>query len=64
MKYAPYCKRGKRRCSISKKCVTKRGQRSTKKCRKGSRKCANGLCYKKNKSSTSRDKFTAKYGKK
>ena len=64
MASAPYCKTGKRRCSVSKKCVTKKGTRSTKKCSKGSRKCANGLCYKKNKSSKSRRRFTAKYGKK
>ena len=64
MSSAPYCKTGKRRCSVSKKCVTKKGSRSTKKCNKGSRKCANGLCYRKHKSSKSRRRFTAKYGRK
>lgn len=63
MPSAPYCKKGSRRCSVSKKCVTNKGSRSTKKCNKGSRKCSNNFCYKKNKSSKSRMRFTAKYGK-
>lgn len=63
MTYAPYCKNGSRRCPINKKCVTKSGHRSTKKCVKGSRKCANGFCYKRSKSGKSRRRFTAKYGK-
>ena len=64
MSTAPYCKTGKRRCSVSKKCVKKNKSRSTKTCKKGSRKCANNLCYKKNKSAKSRRRFTAKYGSK
>lgn len=62
MSSAPYCKNGKRRCSVSKHC-TKKGNRSTKKCRTGSRKCSNGRCYKKTKSVKSRNRFAAKYGK-
>lgn len=63
MSSAPYCKKGSRRCPVSKKCVTRKSSQSAKKCVKGSRKCANGLCYKKTKSSKSRRRFTAKYGK-
>ena len=62
MSSAPYCKKGSRRCSVSKHCVTKKGL-SAKKCKKGSRKCANSFCYKKNKSSKYRNRFIAKYGK-
>lgn len=62
MSTAPYCKTGSRRCSISKKCV-KKNNRSSKKCKIGTRKCANNLCYKKNKSVKSRTRFNDKYGK-
>ena len=57
---APYCKKGSRRCPVSKKCVKKTGSRKSP-CPKGTRKCANGKCYKKNKSSKSRRRFHAKY---
>lgn len=56
----PYCKKGYRRCSVSKLCLKKSGSRS-KKCQKGTRKCANSKCYKKNKSAKSRRKFNTKY---
>ena len=59
---APYCGKGKRRCSVSKLCLKKKGSRSVK-CPKGTRKCANSRCYKKTKSEKSRRRFTAKYGK-
>lgn len=58
----PYCKKGSRRCPVSKLCVSKKGSRS-KKCPKGTRKCANAKCYKNSKSAKSRRKFNAKYGK-
>ena len=57
---APYCKKGYRRCSVSKKCIKKNVSRKSH-CPKGSRKCANGMCYKKNKSSKSRRRFNTKY---
>ena len=56
----PYCPKGKRRCSVSKLCVSKKNSRS-KNCPKGTRKCANSKCYRKNKSVKSRRRFTAKY---
>ena len=56
----PYCKPGKRRCSVSKQCITKKGARKTI-CKKGSRKCANNKCYKNNKSVKSRNNFNKKY---
>lgn len=56
---SPYCKKGSRRCSVSKYCLSKKGTRKTK-CPKGSRKCSNGKCYKKNKSVASRHRFTMK----
>ena len=54
-----YCKKGRRRCSVSKQCLLKTGTRKTK-CLKGSRKCSNSKCYKKNKSILSRRRFTQK----
>lgn len=60
----PYCKSGKRRCSISKTCVKKNTTvKNRNKCKLGSRKCANSKCYKKNKSVKSRTRFNVKYGK-
>ena len=56
----PYCKKGSRRCAVSKKCVNKSGTRKSK-CPKGTRKCADAKCYKKNKSVKSRRKFNIKY---
>jgi hypothetical protein len=64
MAYAPYCKPGSRRCSVSKQCLKKTLRNKRKgKCNTGSRKCSNGLCYKKNKSVKSRTRFNNKYGK-
>ena len=60
---APYCKKGSRRCSVSKKCVKKSGLRSTQKCKRGTRRCPDGACYKKHKSVKSRRSFARKYGK-
>ena len=57
---APYCKKGSRRCSVSKQCLRIKGSRSEK-CRKNTRKCANSKCYNKNKSVKSRNKFNVKY---
>ena len=58
--HAPYCRVGSRRCSVSKKCLKKRGTRIIK-CLKGTRKCANSRCYKKNKSIRSRTRFNLLY---
>ena len=63
MSSAPYCKSGKRRCSVNKHCTTKKGIKHSINCKKGSRRCSNGLCYKKNKSEKSRRRFTAKYSR-
>ena len=60
MPRAPYCEKGYRRCSISKKCVRKT-KSSRDKCAKGTRKCADSKCYRKNKSVKSRRNFTRKY---
>ena len=57
---APYCPKGSRRCSVSKKCV-KKTETQKKKCNKGTRKCANSKCYKKKKSVKSRKNFYKKY---
>ena len=57
---APYCKKGSRRCSVSKKCMKKHGSKKSH-CPKGTRKCADSKCYKKNKSAKSRRKFHSKY---
>jgi hypothetical protein len=45
------CKKGYRRCNITKTCITKSKSRlsTTKRCRNGSRKCANKRCYGKTK---------------
>lgn len=45
------CKKGSRRCSVTKRCVstTKSRLAYTKRCKPGSRKCANGRCYGKTK---------------
>lgn len=63
MAHAPYCKSGKRRCSVNKYCVKKTSNKTKKRCNTGSRKCVNGFCYKKNKSVKSRNRFISKYGK-
>ena len=50
------CHKGSRRCSVSKKCVSK----STKKiarCKKGTRKCPDSKCYNKKKSVKSRRRY-------
>ena len=60
---APRCKKGSRRCSVSKHCVSKSNKKNTRKCKKGSRKCYNSKCYSKNKSYTSQKIFYDKYGK-
>lgn len=57
---APYCRKGTRRCSVSKTCVSKTGKNKTR-CSVGTRKCANSKCYKKNKSVKSRSRFNKKY---
>ena len=57
---APYCKKGSRRCPVSKKCVSKK-RLSRKKCRTGTRKCGDSKCYNKNKSVKSRAAFYRKY---
>lgn len=57
---APYCPKGTRRCSVTKKCVKKARSRSSK-CKKGSRKCSDTKCYKKRKSVKSRANFYEKY---
>ena len=57
---APYCKKGSRRCPISKKCIKKKSTVRNK-CNKGTRKCADSKCYKKNKSVKSRVNFYKKY---
>lgn len=59
---APRCKTGKHRCTITKQCVSK-STKSTRRCHKGSRKCYNSKCYRKNKSNKSRRNFYKKYGK-
>jgi hypothetical protein len=59
----PYCPRGKRRCSVSKLCISNKKGSRTKSCPKGTRKCANSKCYKRHKSVGTRRKFTAKYGR-
>ena len=61
MNKVPYCKNGHRRCSVSKKCMKFSKNSSTKKCKVGSRKCANKFCYKKRKSVKSRKQFEKKY---
>lgn len=61
MSSAPYCKKGSRRCPITKKCVKKNSTRKVGKCSTGSRKCADTLCYKKKKSVKSRSRFNRKY---
>jgi hypothetical protein len=45
------CKKGYRRCNITKTCITKSKSRlsTSKRCRNGSRKCANKRCYGKSK---------------
>lgn len=64
MAYAPYCKPGSRRCSVSKYCIKQtRSNKRKERCNTGTRKCANGFCYKKNKSVKSRRRFISKYGK-
>ena len=63
MSSAPYCKSGSRRCPVSKKCVKKNNTMKRAPCAKGTRKCANSLCYKKIKSVKSRSRFNRKYGK-
>ena len=60
MTKAPYCPKGSRRCSISKKCVKQTGKRASA-CHKGTRKCADSKCYRKNKSVKSRRRFSEKY---
>ena len=62
MTTAPYCEKGSRRCPVSRKCVRK-NKSSREKCGKGTRKCADSKCYRKNKSVKSRRRFTRKYGK-
>ena len=57
---APYCPKGSRRCSISKKCVRK-SKIIKPKCNKGTRKCIDSNCYKKYKSVKSRRNFYKKY---
>ena len=57
---APYCPKGSRRCLISKKCLTKHIIKKSA-CNKGTRKCADSKCYKKNKSVKSRKNFYKKY---
>lgn len=56
----PYCKKGSRRCPITKKCISKKSKTTTK-CNKGSRKCADSKCYRKTKSSKSRRSHKKKY---
>lgn len=63
MSHAPYCEKGSRRCPVSKKCVKKSKSLVRDKCNKGTRKCADSKCYRKNKSVKSRRNFTRKYGK-
>ena len=45
------CPKGSRRCSVNKRCVTKKRSRlaSNKRCRRGTRKCADKKCYGKHK---------------
>ena len=59
---APRCKKGSRRCSVSKKCASKSNNK-TPRCKKGSRKCYDSKCYRTNKSSKTRRKYRNKYGK-
>lgn len=63
MSSAPYCKSGSRRCPVSKKCVKKNKTMKKAPCKKGTRKCADGSCYKKKKSVKSRTRFNRIYGK-
>lgn len=64
MSSAPYCKTGSRRCPINKKCLKKnKTMKRAIACKRGSRKCANGYCYKKKKSVKSRSRFNRVYNK-
>ena len=56
----PRCKKGSRRCPVTKKCVPKKSNK-TARCKKGSRKCSDSKCYRKNKSSKSRRNHKKKY---
>lgn len=42
------CKKGYNRCASTKKCYRKHNEVLKKRCKNGTRKCANKYCYKKN----------------
>lgn len=48
------CQKGSRRCFFSRKCVNKNGTKRAKKCSRGTRQCADRVCYKKGYNTRSR----------
>lgn len=57
------CKITTRRCSVSKKCLSKSSKKRPR-CKTGSRKCSDSKCYRKNKSKKSRRHYMMKFGNK